>query len=131
MSASPLEAPKLTFEIGARRVGFMRGSFVFSVLWIEQRRHKAWQRNRLSLAVLVLICSLTGNAFSQPGKTLLPVPSSSISGTILDANGAVLSGAGLILTASDGTAKRTQLSDSNGEFTFGELTAGTYKLTIA
>lgn len=105
-----------------------------SAFRIEKRDHRAYQRNRLwlgTLVLIVLICSLTGNALSQPAKALLSLPSSSISGTILDANGATLSGARLILTASDGTGEHTQLSGSNGEFTFGELTAGTYKLTIA
>ena len=107
----------------------MRGSYLLSALWLQQRHHKACQRNLLWLGALVLMCSLVGNALSQPAKALLPVRSSSISGSILDANGAALSGARLILAALDGTGERTQLSGSNGEFTFSELTAGTYKLT--
>jgi Carboxypeptidase regulatory-like domain/Multicopper oxidase len=56
--------------------------------------------------------------------------SSSISGIVLDANGGTLSGARITLTSANNSEERTLFSGSNGEFSFGELPAGDFKLTI-
>jgi hypothetical protein len=56
--------------------------------------------------------------------------SASISGVVLDPNGGTLSGASVTLTFANNAEKRQSLSGSNGEFSFGELPAGDFKLTI-
>jgi Carboxypeptidase regulatory-like domain len=79
------------------------------------------------------LSNVSGHAVSsQPtvSQTSDPQAHSSISGTVLDANGAAISDARVTLTIADGTGERTVLSGSNGEFTFSELSAGTFKLTI-
>jgi hypothetical protein len=53
-----------------------------------------------------------------------------LAGTVLDANGATLSGASVTLVASNGGEKRTSISGNDGEFSFGGLPAGTFILTI-
>jgi hypothetical protein len=62
-------------------------------------------------------------AASQPA-------SSSISGVVIDANGGSISGASVTLTSSGDLEERTLLSSSNGEFSFNDLPAGKFKLTI-
>jgi hypothetical protein len=111
----------------------MNGCSVFFASWIERRPEECqrYPRPLSTLVFILLIFCFIRSVHSQPANVLLSVPSSSISGTILDANGALLSGAQVMLTAPDGTQERTQPSGSDGEFTFGELRAGTYKLTIA
>jgi hypothetical protein len=104
-------------------------SSVFSAL----RYHKARRCKRLCLGRLVLIvllCDQTRIGHSQRAADLVSGGFASISGTVLDANGAPLSGAHVMLATANGTRGRTQLSGSNGEFTFGELPAGVFKLTI-
>ncbi len=56
--------------------------------------------------------------------------SSSISGTVLDPNGGALSSARVVLGMPNGAGERTLLSDSNGGFTFRDLPAGAFRLTV-
>ncbi len=119
---------------------------------------KAGQRNLLwfsSLAMAVLLGGLQSGACAQqasgavasnsglpdaPGVGVLPVgagpapsnevDSARISGTVLDTNGSVIEGAQLRLASQAGTADRSLLSGSNGEFDFARLPAGVYKLTV-
>ena len=102
----------------------------------EERYHETRQHSWLwlgSLVLMVVICALTRVGLPQQteGQASVPPPSCSISGLVLDANGAALSGANVTLAAPNGVQERSQLSGSNGEFAFGELSAGTYRLTIA
>jgi Carboxypeptidase regulatory-like domain len=108
-----------------------------------------------ALILLLVICGLTRNGhaqgiaphplsdkglpdapnrqvFSAPadGEISAPQPQSSISGTVLDANGAALSGAQVTLDAAKGGWERAVLADSDGKFTFVELPQGTFKVTI-
>ena len=92
------------------------------------RDHKRLWLSRLVL--ILLICALTSIGHSQPAAGLVSGDFASISGTVLDANGAPLSGAHVMLATPNGAWGRTQLSGSNGEFAFGELPAGIFKLTI-
>jgi len=54
----------------------------------------------------------------------------SVSGAVLDADGAMVSGATVTLAATDGTLKRVLLSGAHGEFKFSELPATTFRITI-
>jgi hypothetical protein len=91
--------------------------------------HRRWLS---SLVLFLLICVLTriGHTQRAAGLVSLPPDSASISGTVLDANGAALSGAQVTLATPNGAHVRTQLSGGNGQFAFDELPAGNFKLTV-
>jgi hypothetical protein len=55
----------------------------------------------------------------------------SILGTVRDVTGAVVPGAQITLTNLGTTAKRTQVSDATGNYTFNNVDVGSYSLTIA
>ena len=55
----------------------------------------------------------------------------SLSGTVTDPHGAEVSGAQVTLSNGEGIGGRTLTSDGAGFFSFGDMTAGVYKLTIA
>jgi hypothetical protein len=63
------------------------------------------------------------------GLASQPAPSS-IYGTVIDADGGIISGASVTLTSARGREERTLFSNSNGEFSFSELPPGKFRLTI-
>jgi Carboxypeptidase regulatory-like domain len=104
---------------------------------------------------MIVICAAHGNGQAPPivpasgNDSSLPVPpvaaslrvlahdrapapqgSSSISGAVLDADGAAVSGASVTLAADDGSIKQVLLSSSRGEFQFTELPPKTFVLSI-
>jgi hypothetical protein len=79
--------------------------------------------------VLVLMCALLVSAASMAGAQ---IASGNIYGTVVDEQGGVLPGADVtLLSTSIGGAPRTTVTDSQGQFRFLNLDAGTYKLTIS
>jgi len=54
-----------------------------------------------------------------------------LSGTVVDASGAVIAGATLMVRSADGTVQRLIQSDSNGTFSISGLSAGNYRLVIS
>jgi len=54
-----------------------------------------------------------------------------LSGTVVDASGAVIAGATLIVRSANGTVQRTTQSDRNGTFIITGLSAGFYRLVIS
>lgn len=54
----------------------------------------------------------------------------SISGTVLDATGAAVSGAQVSLMHMDGTQRQTLMSGADGEFTFTKLSPGSYLVIV-
>jgi Outer membrane receptor proteins, mostly Fe transport len=54
-----------------------------------------------------------------------------ISGTVVDASGAVVAGASVVVQNANGTLTRTTQSDRNGAFVISELAAGDYRLAIS
>jgi hypothetical protein len=89
--------------------------------------HRLWLS---SLVLILLFCALPRVGHAQRAADLVSGDSSSISGTVLDANGAALSGAQVMLATPNGAGARTQLSGSNGEFAFDQLPTGNFKLTV-
>jgi hypothetical protein len=69
--------------------------------------------------------SATSNYQSPPQQG-----SSSIVGTVLDISGATVAGARVTLASQNGAGERVVLSDSKGEFTFGEVAPGRFKVTV-
>jgi hypothetical protein len=124
----------------------------------EHRCERVCSNDGLRLGALVLfllICGVTRNGHTQQaaavsasdkslsdapdrrpsselaeGEVSNPQSHSSISGTVLDANGGALSGARVTLVRAEGAGERVVLADSDGKFAFGELPAGTFTVTI-
>lgn len=117
-----------------------------------QKRSSAWAL-LWKVPLLLLVCALPRPAQAQLSNALVsadglpdrpersPLGSTagpvsvveslaSISGIILDANGGVLPGAKVVLTSAKNASERTSVSDNKGEFSFGELPMGNFKLTI-
>jgi hypothetical protein len=61
----------------------------------------------------------------------LPLASSSIAGTVVDTNAAVVPGAQVQLLGPDGTVQQTATTDGWGAFSFSNLPAGTFRLSVA
>jgi hypothetical protein len=119
---------------------------------------KVCSRDRLrlgSLVLFLLICGVTRNGHTQqatalsasdkslpdaPGRRPSSEPAegdvsnpqsrSSIAGKVVDANGGALPGARVTLVRAEGAGERVALADSDGKFAFGELSAGTFTVTI-
>jgi len=64
------------------------------------------------------------NSDSQQSST------ASVSGTVIDRNGAALEGAQVALTGPPGSPERTVQCGNNGQFVFTGLTPGIYKLAV-
>src|SRR5208282_2914730 len=54
-----------------------------------------------------------------------------LSGTVVDASGAVLAGATVMVRSADGSVQRLTQSDSNGSFNISGLSAGNYRLVVS
>lgn len=85
------------------------------------------------LALLLLTCaaiwaeppagSITGNLDPQGGPQL--------SGTVVDASGAVIPAATVMVRSANGSLQRVTQSDRNGCFSISELSAGNYQLVVS
>lgn len=78
---------------------------------------------RLSLVVLILVLSLTGLALAQSST-------GTIQGTVVDAQGAVISGASVAVTNQGTNRTTTVRSDGEGLFTLPALDPGPYKIEV-
>ena len=119
-SARTTEAGVLRFAVWSIKPGYRPGQTVFRL------RH-----GLLLLVLLALVIAGSGDAFATTAFVSAPRGAASITGTVLDANGGALSGAQVTLTSVAGSGERVMLADRNGNFTFDELPAGTFKITIA
>jgi len=54
-----------------------------------------------------------------------------LSGTVVDASGAAISGATVVVRSADGTVERLTPSDSNGSFSISGLSPGDYRLVVS
>ncbi|HET6217877.1 MAG TPA: carboxypeptidase-like regulatory domain-containing protein [Acidobacteriaceae bacterium] len=82
-----------------------------------------------SLLMAVMFCSLITATYGQTASEETPL--ASISGTVLDVNSGMVSGAQVTLLALDPPASRTVLSNDEGGFVFTELAPGRFKFTVA
>src|ERR1041384_3472767 len=83
--------------------------------------HK-WTRVALSF-LFIVSCWATPGVFAQGGTGQL-------SGNVVDANGAVVSGASVKLISGTTAQEREAVSNDSGDFVFTLLPAGLYKLEI-
>ncbi len=67
---------------------------------------------------------------SQPPSTSERAVSPQLSGTVVDASGAVIAGADVHILNANGTVQRTVHSGTNGSFLFSGLAAGNYRLVV-
>lgn len=79
----------------------------------------------------LLTVSLFGSLALAPASYSQANPVSDLSGTVQDQTGASIPGAAIILTNTDTGARRTDTSDSSGNYRFSSLPVGHYKLDIA
>lgn len=75
-----------------------------------------------AIVFLILVCALPSAAQLFPGR---------ITGTVRDAQGAVVPGATVKLSNPATGQERTVVTDENGEFNFPELPLGTFRLTVS
>lgn len=81
-----------------------------------------WPLGRWVLAALfIIVAALPARAQSTYGEIL---------GAIHDSSGAVVQGALVTLANTDTTAKRTAITDANGNYSFKNIDVGTYTLTM-
>src|SRR5271166_2397767 len=66
----------------------------------------------------------------QPAATSDKTNPLQLSGTVVDASGAVISGAVVQVRSANGTVQRTRHSDRNGSFIISGLAAGNYRLVV-
>jgi hypothetical protein len=79
--------------------------------------------NKLSFTVL-LICSLSLLVFAQPGAT------ATLSGRVLDPNGALVRGATVTATQKATGAKREATTNDDGSFVIPSLAGGGYEVKV-
>jgi len=86
----------------------------------------------VALAISTII-NLVPLAAQQRTPTTMndKAPLSAISGTVVDASGAVIAGATVQVRNASGTALGTTQSDTNGAFTLSGLPAGDYRLVVS
>jgi hypothetical protein len=76
-----------------------------------------------SLGLALLLCGLVTGLFAQN--------SSSITGTVRDASGAVIPGAQVVVADPAKGISQSATTNSNGEYLVGGLDAGTYNLSVS
>ena len=116
----------------ARRLG--RSAAVCVVLGLfAWMRHSAAQEPALTAVMDHLLPDAPDAANgTEPANdgTTAPKPGATVSGTVLDTNGAVVEGAQVELRSAPGTPVRKTQSGSNGQFLFNGVPAGKIRLTV-
>ena len=93
--------------------------------------HSSFPRVLVFLVVIVVTPLLVG-AQEKP-----PIPPSDqahppqLTGTVVDASGAVIAGATVLIRNADGVVQRTTQSDANGSFSVSGLPSGEYRLAVS
>jgi len=82
-----------------------------------------YNSTRVALSSLIVILCCVASAFAQGGTGQL-------SGSVVDANGAVVTGASVKLTSLVTAQERETTTNDAGDFVFTLLPAGAYKLEI-
>ncbi len=145
-----------TLPAGLRERKFFRNLARLYVMQRLDRRERAlsWPMGASAILMIVIMGWLSTNSFAQdaavssvrnlalpnaPGRgdlyqsgiaSTTTQSSASLSGTVLDISGAAVSGAEVTLAGQSGLVERTLKSDNNGQFSFGDLASGTYRVTI-
>ena len=79
--------------------------------------------------VVILASILAGSPFAS-SQLNDRAPSPQLSGTVIDASGAVIAGADVHVLGGDGTVQRTVHSGTDGSFVFSGLAAGDYRIVV-
>ena len=76
---------------------------------------------KMTILALAIVAALAGVASAQTG---------SITGTVMDANGGVVPGAGITVANPANGISRTAVSNDQGVFVFAQLPPGSYTITV-
>ena len=87
------------------------------------------QRNILSIS-LVLVCVLTFS-FAAPVSNAQALTAGTVSGAVVDPNGAVVPNATVNIANSITGYKRTAMTDADGNFRFADVPPNNYQLTVS
>ncbi len=88
----------------------------------------------LIFVLLAVLIAATPDAIAQEGTPAVAgetADPSQLSGTVVDASGAVIAGATVQIRSVNGTAQRATQSDRNGSFILTRLPAGSYRLIVS
>lgn len=92
-------------------------------------RHRSMTCTGWALAVSAAVVIGQPLAALTTAAATITAQSGTVSGRIVDASGGVVPGATVTLTDATGAASRT-VTNAPGRFTFGDLRAGSYELTV-
>ena len=85
-----------------------------------------------ALTLIVFFCAPTARAAQDtPAAASDKAYPAQLSGTVVDASGAVIAGAAVQVRSANGAVQRTTHSDRNGSFTLSGLAAGSYRLVVS
>jgi hypothetical protein len=99
-----------------------------STLPIQRKSHCGSGARLRCLAALCILFSATPHARAL--QSTEPTPGS-ISGLVVDAQGALISGAHIQLTRPDGTSAQQTLSSTDGHFIFSQVAPGAFTLSVS
>lgn len=74
---------------------------------------------------------ISASSPSSDGKDLRQIGTGNISGTVFDSNRDVVPGARIELVSPSGSVVQTKIAGSNGQFQFGDLIEGSYRLRVS
>jgi len=98
----------------------------------DEKMYDRFQSGFIAFAFAILICTLPG--FGQTPEQTPTLPDQqlpgSISGTVVDQSGAVVTGARVRLTRAGQSASPEVLTGNNGQFSFADIAPGPFQLTI-
>jgi hypothetical protein len=89
----------------------------------------AMKRTSLVTTFLVFLGALLSTlALSESASPAVPVPTGTLAGIVVDANGKPVAGATVTIQTSDGVQPNATHTDANGHFAFARFETGQYDL---
>lgn len=116
------------------RVGMLGPAYALMVIALCAMPLKLTAQQPTTVASVEALPDAPGLVPAAELEAAEPAPqkgSGTVSGTVIDPNGGVVEGAKVVLRSRNGAEMRTMQSGSNGEFTFNEVPAGSFRLTVS
>lgn len=114
---------KLSFRIVRRQTRLISTIGLISLMVIPMRAATATDQD---VAVVADVSQI-----DKPAATIDKANPPQLSGTVLDASGAVIAGASVLVRSADGSTQKLTQSDRNGSFNISGLPAGSYQVSIS